>query len=63
VGAIVIVFVEFFASTYMPARWPLILGLIFIAAPMYLQGGIGPYLYGYLKRIQARLNMPVARGK
>ncbi len=45
VGAIVIVFVEFFASMYTPERWPLILGIIFMGAAMYARGGIGGYLY------------------
>jgi branched-chain amino acid transport system permease protein len=45
VGAIIIVFAEFFASMFTPERWPLILGLIFVAAAMYARGGIGSYLY------------------
>lgn len=44
IGAALIVFVEFFSSVYAPERWPLILGAVFIAAVMYLRGGIGPYL-------------------
>jgi len=44
IGATLIVFVEFFSSVYAPERWPLILGIVFIASVMYLRGGIGPHL-------------------
>ncbi len=45
VGAIIVVFAEFFASMFTPERWPLILGLIFVASTMYARGGIAAYLY------------------
>ena len=50
IGAAVIVFVEFFSSVYVPGRWPLILGAVFIASVMYLRGGIGPHLIALWKK-------------
>ena len=56
-GAIVIVFVEFFASSYTPERWPIILGGAFVATILWLRGGIAVHmnrlwrkvLYGSIK--------------
>jgi len=44
IGSLVIVFVEYFSSIYVPERWPLILGGVFIIAVMFLRGGIAPQL-------------------
>jgi len=51
IGALVIVFVEYFASLFAPARWPLILGVMFVVAIMYARGGI----YVHLSRLWQRL--------
>jgi branched-chain amino acid transport system permease protein len=58
VGALVIVFAEFIASMYTPERWPLILGVIFVAAAMYARGGIGGYLYRVWRRAYMRSGSP-----
>jgi branched-chain amino acid transport system permease protein len=44
IGAMVIIFVEYFASLVTPERWPLILGVLFVATIMYAGGGINVYL-------------------
>jgi len=44
IGAFLIVFVEYFTSLYTPERWPLILGIVFVATIMYARGGIAPHL-------------------
>ena len=44
IGAIIIVLLEYFASLYMPARWPMILGAVFVMAVLFLRGGISIYL-------------------
>ncbi len=54
VGALIIVFAEFVASMYTPERWPLVLGMIFMAAAMYARGGIGGYLYRVWRRTYLR---------
>jgi branched-chain amino acid transport system permease protein len=54
VGAISIVFVEFYASTHMPSRWPMILGGIFILSAMFLRGGISPYAVRLWNKIRSR---------
>lgn len=51
IGAGVIVFVEYFASQFVPERWPLILGAVFILAVMYLRGGIGLHLITFGKKV------------
>jgi len=40
IGAVVVVLLEYFASLYAPARWPLILGGVFVISVMFLRGGI-----------------------
>jgi len=44
IGAAVIMLLQSFASLLIPARWPLVLGILFVVAVMCLKGGIGPYL-------------------
>lgn len=44
IGAIVIVFIEFFASSYTPERWPIILGGAFVATILWLRGGVALHL-------------------
>jgi len=48
-GAILFVLLEYFASIYLPTRWPLLLGLVFIFSVMFLRGGIGVYFIGLWK--------------
>lgn len=40
IGAFVVTLVEFYAGQYTPERWPIILGLVFVASIMWLRGGI-----------------------
>ena len=54
VGAMVIVFVEYFSSLVTPERWPLILGGAFVVAIMYARGGIIIYLVKVWERISNR---------
>jgi branched-chain amino acid transport system permease protein len=54
IGAALIVFLEYFASIYMPARWPLILGAVFVIAVMFLRGGIGVYMVRLWQKISLR---------
>ena len=44
VGAAFIIIVEQFASTLMPERWPLLLGVAFVLAVMFARGGIGVHI-------------------
>lgn len=52
IGAILIVFLEHYASIYLPERWPLILGGAFVIAVMLLRGGISVYLIKLWNRIK-----------
>ena len=54
IGALVIVFAEYFSSLFTPERWPLILGAIFVAAIMYARGGISIHLSQLWKRLNYR---------
>jgi ABC-type branched-subunit amino acid transport system permease subunit len=50
-GAVVVILLQSFASVYIPQRWPLILGAVFVIAVMFLKEGIGVSLlrlYGKL---------------
>jgi branched-chain amino acid transport system permease protein len=49
-GAALIVLAEFFSSIYFSERWPLILGVVFVAAVLFLQGGIALHLSKLSKR-------------
>jgi branched-chain amino acid transport system permease protein len=40
-GSVVVILLEYVASIYVPERWPLILGAIFVIAVMFLRDGIG----------------------
>jgi branched-chain amino acid transport system permease protein len=51
IGALVIILVEYFSSLFVPERWPLILGSVFILAVIFLRGGIGPHLSRFWKRL------------
>jgi len=50
IGAMVIIFVEYFSSLVTPERWPLILGGLFVIVIMYSRGGIMVYLSRIWKR-------------
>ncbi len=51
IGAMVIVFVEYFSSLVTPERWPLILGVVFVGTIMYAGGGINVHLSRLWKRL------------
>jgi len=55
IGAVLIVLIEFFASTYMPERWPLILGGIFVICISLFPGGVGIYLARAFGKIRHKL--------
>jgi branched-chain amino acid transport system permease protein len=50
-GSIVIILLEYVASIYVPERWPLILGAIFVIAVMFLRDGIGVSLIKLWNRL------------
>ncbi len=54
IGAMIIVFVEYFASLFTPERWPLILGGVFVVAIMYARGGIGIHLSRLWEKVSYR---------
>ncbi|HUL20005.1 MAG TPA: ABC transporter permease [Thermodesulfobacteriota bacterium] len=50
-GSIVVILLEYIASLYVPERWPLILGAIFVIAVMFLREGIGSSLTKLWRRL------------
>lgn len=54
IGAALLTSVEHTISTYMPERWPLILGGAFVLVSMYFRGGLGIYLIKYWNKIKSR---------
>ncbi len=53
-GAAVIVLLEHIASLYIPDRWPLVLGAVFILAVLLLRGGLGIRLVRIWEKVQDR---------
>ncbi len=47
VGAAIVILCEHFSSIYVPERWPLILGGIFIICVVLVRGGFARYLSGF----------------
>ena len=57
-GAVLIILIQFFASDYLPQRWPLVLGGIFILAA-YARGGLALEIVRHFTELRKRL----ARGQ
>ncbi len=51
IGAVIVVVIQNFANTYVPERWPLILGGIFIACVMLVPGGFARFLSRFWRGI------------
>ena len=43
-GGGIVILLQFFVGIVTPARWPLILGALFVATIMFLRGGLFPIL-------------------
>lgn len=54
IGAMVIIFVEYFSSLITPERWPLILGILFVTTIICARGGINVHLSRLWKRVTYR---------
>jgi branched-chain amino acid transport system permease protein len=50
-GAVVVVLLEYFVGSVIPARWPMILGVIFVVSVIFLRGGIAIYLEKLWKKL------------
>jgi branched-chain amino acid transport system permease protein len=50
-GAAIVILLEHISSIYIPERWPLILGGVFVVAVMFLPGGISVYLLKFWRRV------------
>jgi branched-chain amino acid transport system permease protein len=50
-GAALILLIQSFASLVVPARWPLILGILFIIGVMGFRGGIAPHMVKAVRRV------------
>ena len=46
VGAIIYVGIYYLASLFVPDRWPLIVGLLFVVAVVFMKQGVGPFAEG-----------------
>ena len=44
IGAFIITLFQTYAGIWMPERWPLLLGLLYVLCVLFLRGGISPYL-------------------
>lgn len=52
IGAGFIVVLERFASDYVPERWPLILGGVFVICVLFMRGGFGIYLSRFWGKVR-----------
>jgi branched-chain amino acid transport system permease protein len=50
-GSAVILFLQYYISIFTPARWPLVLGAVFVIAIMFLRKGISFYIIYLWKRM------------
>jgi hypothetical protein len=39
-----VTFLQYYVSVWQPARWPLVLGVIFVLSVLFLPGGVGIYI-------------------
>jgi branched-chain amino acid transport system permease protein len=53
-GATLVVLLEYFSSIYVPERWPLILGAIFVLSVTFLRGGIALHLVSFWGKVRKR---------
>jgi branched-chain amino acid transport system permease protein len=60
VGAAIVILCEHFSSIYVPERWPLILGSIFIVCVMLVRGGFARYLSGFWARLAFQRASPAS---
>jgi len=59
IGAAIVVLCEHISSIYVPERWPLILGSIFILCVMLVRGGFARYLSSFWTRLAFQRSGPV----
>ena len=52
IGAAIIVVIQQISSVYVPDRWPLILGTIFVICVMLVRGGFARYLSAFWKTVK-----------
>lgn len=51
IGAVLVLFTQYYASLYAPERWPLILGAVFVLSVVLLPRGIGFHLLRLWKKV------------
>jgi len=54
-GAVVIILVQNYAGIYFSARWPLVLGVLFVICVMLLRGGFASYLTNFWNWLGSRI--------
>ena len=60
-GAFIIILFQNYSGIYFPDRWPLLLGLLYVACVLFLRGGISPYLTNFWNWVGSKL-FPNGRG-
>jgi branched-chain amino acid transport system permease protein len=54
-GATAIVLVQSYAGIFVPDRWPLVLGILYVVCVMFLQGGFSRYLASFYNWIGGKI--------
>ncbi len=62
IGAMIVVWLEYFVSTVTPYRWPLFMGIFFVAVIMYFRGGVVLWISRALDRMARRRATGVGDG-
>ena len=52
IGAFLMIFLEQMVSLYVPERWPMILGVLFVLTALFFRGGLAPHIVRYWKRLR-----------
>ncbi len=61
IGSFIINLFQTYAGIWMPERWPLLLGLLYVVVVLFLRGGIAPYLIRLYHFVGAKL-FPEGKG-
>jgi branched-chain amino acid transport system permease protein len=54
-GALVIIMFQNYSGIYMPDRWPLLLGIMYVLCVMFLRGGFARYLTNFWRWVGNRI--------
>lgn len=54
IGALLVILLEYFTGIYIPKRWPLILGGVFVIVILFFREGVSVYVINFWEKVLAR---------